>query len=152
MTQAAPLTRIKPARPSTVGTQFATLSMICGVNPAPSITPMIIVIGGRTAPGAAIGARTSEASVQAVMDPSIHGRGRPTCAKSHPPSAPTSRAAVNRTYGNDAGAKVRSQPFNAIRIPNTSTHPFDLAALNQRCGPGGSAGPARPRRSARTGP
>src|SRR5690349_11768417 len=99
--------------------------MICGVNPVPSITPMIIVIGGRTVPGAAIGARTSEASVHAVMEPSIHGRGRPARAKIHPPAAPTSRAAINRTYGNDAGVNVRSHPFNAIRIPSTSTHLLD---------------------------
>jgi hypothetical protein len=87
---------MKPTSPSAVGIQCPTLSMICGVNPTPSITPITIVIGGRTALGAFIGARRRDARVQAVMEPSIHGKGRPALAKSHPPIPPTRRANRNR--------------------------------------------------------
>ena len=87
---------MKAANPSSVGSQLTTLSTTCGVKPTPSITPMIIVIGGRTVPGAAIGARTRAARVQAVMEPSIHGSGRSNVEKTKPPAPPTTRAARNR--------------------------------------------------------
>jgi hypothetical protein len=44
--------------------------------------------------------------VHAVTEPSIHGDGSLARPKFHPPTAPISRAAKNRRWGNNVGVKV----------------------------------------------
>ncbi len=61
--------------PASVGSQFGNCATTSGLKPAPSITPITIVIGGRMTEGAATGQRSSAAAVQATIEPSIQGKG-----------------------------------------------------------------------------
>jgi hypothetical protein len=87
---------MNPRRPISVGIQLGSCATIAGVKPAPSSTPITMVMGGRTTAGAAIGARKSAATVHTIIGPSIQGRGSCRREKIQPPAAPSASAARKR--------------------------------------------------------